>query len=174
MTCLYLLQCVVMFMRSQFSPAVTRSTTLYSSLFEKAWCCLLSKCWWSEDQKGQTLVLFQRTINQHLLYELPPTHTAFRLSNLTWQHSQYPPFLFSLRLSFFPRSPPDLKQNTDSHSHSQKNLTITFQHVNYAQSTFALSVSSSYHLFHVPPLGTDCRVEESGGCTQACWTREGR
>lgn len=40
--------------------------------------------------------------------------------------------------------------------------------------TFALCVASLDHPFHAHPSGTDCRVEEIGRCTQACWTGEGR
>lgn len=112
-----------------------------------------------------------------------PIRTAFRLSNLTSQHSQYPPFLFSLpscplRLSFFPRaprSPPDLWQNTFSFT-TQKNSKMTALQKDTTDSdfTFALCVASLDHPFHVHPSGTDCRVEETGHCTQACWTGEGR
>ncbi len=59
---------------------------------------------------------------------------------------------------------------------TQKNNKMTALQTDTTDSdfTFALCVASLDHPFHAHPSGTDCRVEETGHCTQACWTGEGR
>lgn len=185
-------------MRSQVSPAMTRSTTAYSSLLEKAWCCAPSRCWGSEyhrySENTDVVDLANNPVsaqNDCTSCHIPP------LGCQIWPHSTRNILLsFSLSrrvlfvyLSFLSLHPQTFSK-TNFHSHTKKPweltpeydfkcaliyqttqiwiwlmLIITITNITISQFTSPLSVSSLYHLFHVPPSKKDCRVEQIVGCT---------